>query len=161
VFFQAPLDVTLSGSVNLPPASINSQLVDVQTQGTGVQTLFPGVYALSSGNMTFEFTLPVINNPHIGTLQVSTASSLPQVGNTAGQQGSIDANHLHPYLYNWQTHNWDAYAFSSFTFPATPSQSYIGPGGRVLLRLANTDSTQATAIFGKPSLQLVGASNTR
>ncbi|WP_220206308.1 hypothetical protein [Reticulibacter mediterranei] len=160
-FFQAPLDVTLSGSVNLPPASINSQLVDVQTQGTGVQTLYPGVYALSSGNMTFEFTLPVINNPHIGTLQISTASSLPQVGNTVGQQGSIDANHLHPYLYNWQTRNWDAYAFSSFTFPATPSQSYIGPGGRVLLRLANTDSTQATAIFGKPSLQLVGASNTR
>jgi uncharacterized membrane protein YhaH (DUF805 family) len=161
MFFQAPLDVALSGNVNLPPASINSQLVDVQTQGTGVQTLFPGVYALSSGTMTFEFTLPAINNPHSGTLQVSTASSLPQVGNTAGQQGSVDANHLHPYLYNWQTHNWDAYAFNSFMFPATPSQSYIGPGGRVLLRLANTDSTQATAIFGKPSLQLIGATNTR
>lgn len=160
MLFQAPLDVSFSGSVSLPPAAVTSQLVDVQAQGTGVQALFPGVYALSSGSMTFEFTLPTISNSHIGNLLVSTSSSLPQVGNTAGQ-GSVDANHLHPSLYNWQTHTWDSYTFSAFNFNASNAQRYIGPGGRVLVQLANTDSTQATAIFGKPSLQLISTSSTQ
>jgi uncharacterized membrane protein YhaH (DUF805 family) len=157
MFFQAPLDVTYTGKVNIYPASVNCQLVDVQSQGTNVQALFPGVYALSSGSMTFEFTLPTISNPKISSLTVSTAASLPQVGNTSGQ-GSVDANHLHPYLYNWQTHTWDAETFSAFVFTTNTAQPYIGPGGRVLLQVTNTDSTQATAIFGKPSLQLTGTS---
>lgn len=157
MFFQAPLDVTYAGKVNIYPASVNCQLVDVQSQGTSVQALFPGVYALSNGSMTFEFTLPAISNPKISSMTVSTAASLPQVGNTSGQ-GSVDANHLHPYLYNWQTHTWDAETFSAFVFTTNMPQAYIGPGGRVLLQVTNTDSTQATAIFGKPSLQLIGTS---
>ncbi len=158
MFFQAPLNMTFAGKVNLPSASVNCQLVDVQTQGTGVQTLFPGVYALSSGSMTFEFTLPTITSPKFSTLTISTAASLPQVGNTSGQ-GSVDANHLHPYLYNWQKHTWDAFTFTAFAFSTGMPQPYLGPGGRILLQVSNTDSTQATAIFGRPSLQLLGTSS--
>lgn len=156
---QAPLDVSFSGRVNLPPVAVLSQLVDVQGQGNNIQTLFPGVYALTSGSMTFEFTLPTIAHPQAGSLLISTSSSLPQqLGNTSNQ-GSVDANHLRPYLYNWQKRTWDSYTFNTFTFSTTTPQSYIGPGGRVLLRLANLDSAQGTAIFGKPSLELQSASS--
>jgi len=103
--------------------------------------------------MTFEFTLPSIANLHAQAFIVSTPTSLPQVGNAAGQN-TLDANHLKASLYNWRTHTWDTYSFNVFTFSTTNAQQYIGPGGRVLLRCTNPDNIEGTAIFGRPSLQL-------
>jgi uncharacterized membrane protein YhaH (DUF805 family) len=150
---EAPLNVHFVDPLNLSSNFITSQLIDVDSRATDVQTLYPGVYAVASGSMTFEFMLPSISNLHAQALIVSTPTSLPQVGNATGQN-TLDANHLKVSLYNWSTHTWDDYAFNVFTFSTTNAQRYIGPGGRVLLRCANPDSIEGTAIFGRPSLQL-------
>ena len=150
---EAPLNVNFVDPLNLSSNFIPSQLVDVESKANDVQTLYPGVYAVASGSMTFEFTLPPITNLHAQALIVSTPTSLPQVGNATGQN-TLDANHLKASLYNWRTHTWDTYAFNVFTFSTNNAQQYIGPGGHVLLRCTNPDNIEGTAIFGRPALQL-------
>ena len=45
------------------------------------------------------------------------------------------------------------FSLSGFTFATSSAGAYIGPGGRVLLQLAN-QSNNLTIFFGKPSLNL-------
>ncbi len=146
---QAPLAVDLVGSLNLPPDFIAAHMVDVA--GNNVQVQLPGVYTISTGAMTFEFAIGT-NVRHVTGLTITEpdVSLYAQVGTSV----SVDAMPFR--LYNWHTHAWDNISFSQNTFTSSDVGSYIGPSGRVLLQLANQDSSLGTFAFGKPLLNLQG-----
>lgn len=154
-FLQAPLNIDFSGGITIPSSLINGQLVDVEGPNNNtVQQSFPGTYSITTGSMTFEFTLPTASTLQNGSLSFSEPSNLTR-GVTP--YGSVnDVNHIHAYLYNWQTNTWDAVSFNNYTLQVQNAQPYIGPGGRVLLQFANQDSTQGQTILAKPALQLQG-----
>lgn len=154
---QAPLDVGFSGSVTLPSDLVTSQVVDVQSQGANVQTQFPGIYSMTTGSMTFEFTLPTVPNLHATNLTIEEPTNLPQMVSLSGPSGPpVDANHLHASLYNWRTGSWDPSNLQGFSFATNNTQDYISPSGRVLMQFSNQDPTLGTAVFSKPSLEVQG-----
>lgn len=166
VFVQAPLDVNFTGTVNVPSSLITGRVVDIQNQGSTLQMTIPGVYQMTSGSattggVTVEYTLPSISGLHPSSFTFtdpigSANGGIPPIGPAgAGQQLTID--HLHAYLYNWQTGAWDAFTFNQAALAVNNAQPYIGPNGRILLQLANEDDTQGTIIFSKPQLQLQGS----
>jgi hypothetical protein len=146
---QAPLAVNLAGSLNLPPDFIASRVVGVAANNAQVH--LPGVYTMSTGSMTFEFAIPA-SAAHPSGLTISgfdvsfyTSGITPMI---------FDA--LPFRLYNWHTHTWDNISFSQSTFSTNDVGSYVSAGGRVLLQLANKDSTLGTFAFSKPLLNLQG-----
>jgi hypothetical protein len=156
---QAPLNLQLSGTLNLPPSFIPGQIVDVQ--GTNVQNQYGGTYTMTTGSITFEFTVPGGNTLHLNSLTISEPANLTQNGGPI-QSGSgtvVDANHFHISLYNWQTGKWDAFQMSGFTFSTSKVAAYLGPGGRILVQFANQDSGSDTVFFTKPSLNLQGTAS--
>jgi len=150
---QAPLNVNLAGSLDLPPNYIAGRLVDIE--GNSAQIQFPGVYTISTGSMTFEFNVPDIANLQVSGL---TLTEPPNI-NLFAQVGTVlNAGALPFYLYNWHTQSWDAISFnqSTYTFATNNVSAYIGADGRILLQLANKNSSLSTFAFGKPSLNLRG-----
>jgi hypothetical protein len=148
---QAPLTVNLAGSLNLPPNFIKGQLID--TEGSGVQLRYPGVYAMSIGSITFEYAVPGMSNLRISGL---TITEPPDINAEAGVGSFVDTNSLPFRLYNWRSNSWDAFSLSQDTFTTNNVSVYIGPGGRVLVQFANQDSSLGTFAVGKPSLNLQG-----
>ena len=150
---QAPLNVFFSGSLTLPPDFITGQIINVQ--GNSVQIQPTGAYTLTTGNLTFEFTVPT--KLQVSNLTISEPSNLSQGAPTLPGAGSVvDANHLQASLYNWQAGSWDTITLYNFSFSTPDAGVYIGQGGRILLQLGNQDSTVGTIYFGRPSLNLQG-----
>jgi len=155
-YIQAPLNLDFSGPINVPPGMVNSQLIDAQGQtNNSIQQTFPGTYSLTTGSMTFEFTLPKMPRLQNSSLTFNEPANLTR-GVPYGGGPINDVNHIHVYLYNWQTGSWDSVSFNQFSLQVQDSQPYIGPGGRVLLQFANQDSSQGTTILTSPTLQLQG-----
>jgi hypothetical protein len=155
---QTPLDLTFSGSLNLPPNYVTGQLVDVESKGNPVQLEAPGIYALSTGSMTFECTLPT-SQPQVSSMIVNEPQSLQQFVPSSGSGGPTDVNHMQVFLYNWQANSWDAYTMQNYVFYVNNTAPYIGPNGRVLVQFLNTDSTLGSIILAKPSLSLQGTAS--
>jgi hypothetical protein len=155
---QAPLDVNLAGNVNVGSTFISSQLVDVESQGNNIQSQFPGVYSMTTGSMTFEFTMPNSTALHADSATISEPSDLTSYAQRVGpSSGSlVDVSQLHAYLYNWQKGSWDSIQLTNFNYSTDNITPYIGSGGRLLLQFSNQDSSVGTIIFGKPTLQLQG-----
>lgn len=148
---QAPLNVNLAGSLNFPPNFIPGHLIDAE--GDNTQMKFPGVYTISTGSMTFEYTVPHSANLRIDGLTITEPPDI----SVFAQVGTILAADSLPFrLYNWRTNAWDAISLNQNTFTTNNVSAYIGPGGRVLLQLANKDSSLGTFAFGKPLLNLQG-----
>jgi hypothetical protein len=148
-FVQAPLAVSLAGSLNLPPDFIAGRLVDVV--GSNAQVQLPGVYTISTGSMTFEYDVPADSLRLSGlTITVPDVSVYAQVGAPA----SIDALPLR--LYNWHSRAWERISLEQGVFASNDVRAYVGPSGRILLQLANGDTSLGTFAFGKPSLNLQG-----
>src|SRR5207248_2026416 len=124
---QAPLNVNFSGTLNLPPNFITGQLINVQgnsvqIQPAGSQSGGEVTYTLTTGSLTFEFTVP--EKLQASTLTISEPSNLSQVPGgftlpSSGIGSVVDANHLQASLYNWQTGSWDTMTLSDFSF-STP-----------------------------------------
>jgi len=148
---QAPLTVNLAGSLNLPPNFIEGQLID--TAGSGIELRYPGVYVMSIGSMTFEYTVPGMTNLRISGL---TITEPPDINAEAGVGSFVDTNSLPFRLYNWHSSSWDTFLLNQETFTTKNVSAYIGPGGRVLVQFANEDSSLGTFAVGKPSLNLQG-----
>ena len=154
---QAPLDINFSGSVNLPSTLVTGQLVDVQNQGNNILLQYPGIYTMTTGSMTFEFTLPNIPKLQASSMAISEPANI--LKGSAGQSGTQapgDVNHLNAYLYNWQTSAWDSQSFSQYTLSVANAQPYVNAQGRVLLQFANQDSLLGTTLLSRPALQLQG-----
>lgn len=148
---QAPLTVNLSGVLNLPPNYIAGHLVAVE--GSNMQFQYPGVYTISTGRMTFEYDIPGVTGLRISGLTIAEPPNI----NLYAQSGSIiDPDSLPFRLYNWHSNAWRDISLSQGTFTTNDVSAYIGPGGRVLLQLANENSGLGPFAFGKPLLNLQG-----
>jgi hypothetical protein len=148
---QAPLNVNLAGSLDFPPNFIEGHLINVE--GTNAQTRLPGVYAISTGSVTFEYIVPDTANLQISGL---TITEPPNINLFAQAGRTVDADSLPFRLYNWHSGSWDAISLDQSTFTTNNSSAYIGPAGRILLQLANKDSSLGIFAFGKPLLNLQG-----
>lgn len=155
---QAPIDLSFSGSLNLPTNYLTGQPVDVQSKGNNVQLQSPGVYVLSStGSMTFEFALPAASRLNISSMTVSEPSTLSQIGPSIGSSSSGgDVNSMQIYLYNWQSGSWDSYTMQEYSFSVDNTAPYIGPNGRVLVQFLNTGSSSGSILLARPSLAING-----
>lgn len=147
---KAPLNVKLSGPLNLPPYFIEGSLIDAE--GNNAQAQFPGIYAMTTGSMTFEFAIPDLANLQVRGLIISEPSNLYQPGPGVTTNGSL----LPLRLYNWHTGSWDPISLKQNSFTTNNVTAYVGPGGRVLLQLVNQDTSPGTRIFSMPSLNLQG-----
>lgn len=155
---QAPIDLSFSGSLNLPTNYLTGQPIDVQSKGNNVQLQSPGVYVLSStGSMTFEFALPAASRLNISSMTVSEPSTLSQIGPSIGSSSSGgDVNSMQLYLYNWQSGSWDSYTMQEYSFSVDNTAPYIGPNGRVLVQFLNTNPSNGSILLARPSLAING-----
>jgi hypothetical protein len=159
-FLQAPLAVDFSDPANqtvtVPSDMITGQLIDAQSQSA--QTQSPGIYTLNTGSMTFEFALPEGLQVQTGNITLTESSTLTQGGLPLGQGTTsiTDVNHMRIFLYNWQKHVWERFAFTQFSLSINNAQAYIDNNGRIVMQFANPSASQGTAVFNKPSLQMRG-----
>ena len=168
---QAPLSITLSGTVDAPASLVSSQIANIQvTNGNlqGYSSPSPGVYCMTTGSMTFELTLPASSQPPEGARLQNSSLDFTEAQNPGGGLGlcasgasgasgaASDVTHLHVTLYNWQTGAWDQKTFSNYEFKVDNAQPYIGPGGRILLQFDNQDPSLGSTIFTTPAVELKG-----
>ncbi len=146
-FIQAPLNVDISSSSNIPPGLINSQVINAQ--GNEVQTILPGVYTINMGSITFEFSLPTGIHSQVNNLTISIPGVIQHTG----------INQVPARLYNWNTHSWDAITLNQNSFTITNSKAYTSSDDRMLLQVINQNAFQGILYFGRPSLSLNNAAN--
>jgi len=148
---QLPLSIDVAGNLNVPPNVITGYLID--EQGSDAEDIAPDTYSLSMGSVTFEFALPTTQQLRISSLTLSEPNALDGAQPQTGPGPKTVAIQAH--LYNWQKMSWDSIALTSGTFTTTDTAAYIGPGGRVLLQIANANPSESL-IFSKPWLGLRG-----
>ncbi len=148
---QSPLNVNLAGSLDFPPNFIEGHLIDAE--GNNIETPLPGVYTISTGNLTFEYNVPDIANLQINGLTITEPSNISLFAQAGA---TVDAGSLPFRLYNWHSGSWDAISLNQSTFTTNNSRAYISPAGRILLQLANKNSSLGIFAFGKPILNLQG-----
>jgi len=148
---QTPLSIDFAATSNVPSGVITGYVID--EQGSDAEDTAPDTYSMSTGSVTFEFALPNIKQTSIGSLTLTEPNA---VGNTSlpTAPGS-NTDLIQAKLYNWQTLSWDSVPLTAWTFTTSNIAGYLGPGGRVLLQIANQDP-EGLLIFGKPSLSLKG-----
>ena len=156
ILVQAPLQVSFAGTFSASPSFLPGQLIDVQ--GTSTQAVSPGIYTMGTGSMTYEYRVPGGSQFRANTLTMGQIPNLNQTIPTSSTgQAFVDANHLQVKLYNWNTNAWDNFTFSQYMLTVNNAQAYLGLGGRVLVQLANTDTSSTVAVvFNKPLLQIQG-----
>ncbi len=157
---QSPLNMSFSGSLQLPTNFINGQLIDVQ--GTNAQYQYGGTYIMTTGSMTFEFPVHFGKTQQVSSLRFSEPTNLSQITGPSISPISgpvATANRLQAHLYNWQTGTWDVIQLNGYTFATSDTGAYISAEGRVLLQLSNQDSMVGTILFGRPSLDLQGTAS--
>jgi hypothetical protein len=148
---QAPLSVNVAGPLDFPPNFIAGQLINVES--SSAQLMFPDVYTMSTGSMTFEYVVPNTGNIRANGLTISEPPNLNLVsqGITAPNAGSLPFR-----LYNWHTNTWDAISLNQSAFTTSNVSAYISSSGRLLVQLNNKDSSLGTFLFGKPLINLQG-----
>ncbi len=158
-FIQAPLNITFSGMVDIPASLISSQITNIQVANGNLleySSLLSKVYCMSTGSMTFELTLPTLSQVQNSSLDFTEPQN-PGAGMAFCTPGAAsDVTHLNVTLYNWQTGTWDEKTFSSYEFTVDNAQAYIGPGGRILIRFDNQDSSLGSIAFATPAVELRG-----
>ncbi len=136
-FLQVPLNISASSPASLPQDFILGHVIDIQSYDA--QLNLPGIYSMSNGSLTFEFT-PASTNQPVHALTIS--------------EPDFVASPLHVQLYNWRTEKWDAIRLRGDSFKTTDTVAYMGPGGRILMRVGVQPPSQNKIFFGQPSLSL-------
>ncbi len=144
---QVPLNIDFSGTI--PPGFISGQVIDAQ--GNEVQIISPDVYSMNTGSLTFEFTLPALDNLQNNTMTISE----PFIG----QPIVLDSKHVQVRLYNWVTGSWDAVALNNYSFTTENVRTYTSLDGNLLLQVVNQNASPGAILFVKPSLGLGSAKN--
>jgi len=143
-FVQLPLNLNFVGTLKLPPNLISGQVINAQ--GSDVQTTQPSVYSMSTGSVTFEFALPDMAHWQISNMRITEPFF----------KALKDKSHVQVRLYNWSAGTWDTIMLSQYSFTTANIKAYTSLDGRMLLQVANQDSSLGTLFFGKPSLSLNG-----
>jgi hypothetical protein len=155
---QAPLNLHFVGTVDVPPSLSTGQIIDVQlgpNSNASPQAVGAGIYSLSAGSITFELQLPVTSNFQYVGAPTLTFNEDPIASKSAYSNGPTnDASTMSISLYNWQANTWDSKTFNPNTFKVDNAQHYIDPNGRILIRFANGQNSQATAMFTTPGVEL-------
>jgi len=158
-FIQAPLNINFSGTVDIPPSLVSSQIANIQVTNGNLQgygSPSPGVYCMTTGSMTFELTLPTISQLQNSSLDfVEAQVPVGGVGSCASGASS-NVTHLQAAVYNWQTNTWDQKTFNTYEFKIDNAQPYIGPGGHILIQFDNQDPSLGSIILTTPALELKG-----
>jgi uncharacterized membrane protein YhaH (DUF805 family) len=150
----AALDITYAaGSLSLPTDVLPGQLVDVAA--LEARLLSPGSYALSHGQITFEYNAPSSQHFHVQTItfRQPADSSIVSYKQPGGPRGGSS----HIALYNWQTNSWDIIHLTQSTpYTTQNTQAYLSPDGRMLVQYVNLASDFSEIAFTMPSLTLTG-----
>jgi hypothetical protein len=154
---KAPLDITFSGALSLPAVFAPGQISDAQGQGTDVQAIYQGIYFLSNqSSITFEYDLSGLPKLQSTSMTFSeppnlNSSIINKGGPNTGTLSTVDQ--LRAFVYNWQKGTWDSFSFTQSSLTIPNAQAYVGPGGRVLLKMEH-DKSQAQTLTTIPSLDL-------
>jgi hypothetical protein len=147
-FIQAPLNIDLSQSKQIPYGLLPSKIADIQSYTA--QAALSGLYSLSVGTVTFETQIP--SSLSVQRLLITQ----PDLAAQPDAQGSVPsgaASALRANLYNWQRNAWEPVAFDQAADNSaliTQPDAYVGPGGRVLLQISSQNN--ASIYFSKPLL---------
>jgi hypothetical protein len=118
--------------------------------------ILPGAYSLTSGNVTFQLTVPDMTRTslHSVTITVPDLFVYPAGSNSniLSQKSSLDIQRYHRY-----SQRWHMIALTSDTFMTITPEQYAGPDGRMLVQVRRNDLSQI--YFGRPSLKLNDNSN--
>ncbi len=116
-------------------------------------------YALTYGQITFEYYVPPLAHLHVHSAILSEAvdsftQSYTLAGGSPHSASSIS-------LYNWQHGSWDTITLTpSSPFTTQNISAYLGPNGRVLVRCVNHESNLGIIAFTRPALTLIGVAST-
>jgi uncharacterized membrane protein YhaH (DUF805 family) len=142
-----------AGSLILPPDVLPGRLVDAQA--LGARLLSPDSYAMSHGQITFEYGVPSPEHLRIQTIRFSEPAdtSISAYKQPGGSNGSAS----HVALYNWQTSAWDIIRLTqSASFTTQNAKAYLSPDGQILVQYVNQASDFSDIAFTKPSLTVTG-----
>jgi hypothetical protein len=147
---ELPIDLDFAQDANIPPNLLQGSVID--EQNSDVELTAPDTYALTAGNVTFEFALPTTQLSNYSRLTLTEPNAIYDL--THKTHPGIIGDLIQASLFNWQTTKWDRITLVSGTFTTTNATAYFGPGGQVLLQVANEDPS-GLLLFAKPSLSLV------
>ena len=150
-FLQMPLNINLTGRLNVPQDFITGNIVAISSYDAGA--ILPGAYSLSTGSITFELTLPNTTRMDINSATI-TVPDLVAHPSGPGSGSSIHNSNIEVQIYNWDTQVWDIIKFDQDMFTTTTPEVYAGPYGRILVQVTSQDTNQI--YFGKPTLNLKG-----
>ncbi len=151
-FIQMPLNVNLSGHLNVPQDFIAGNIVAISSYDAGA--ILPGAFSLSTGSITFELSVPNASRMNITSATI-TVPDLVAHPSGPGSGSSTHASNIQNQIYNWDTHAWNTVKFNQDSFTSTDPEPYTGPYGRILVQVASQDTNQI--YFGKPTLTLHGS----
>ncbi len=142
-----------AGSLTLPPDVLSGRLVDAE--GLGVRLLSPDSYAMSHGQITFEYSMPASTHFQMQTMTFSQPADASIL--SYRQPGGSHSNASHIALYNWQTNSWDIILLTqSVSFTTQNVKAYLSADGRILVQYVNQASDFSDVAFTKPSLTVTG-----
>lgn len=146
---EMPLDLDFTRVANVPPNIVQGTVID--EQNSDVELSAPDTYALTAGNVTIEFALPQVQPSTIGSMTLTEPNAIFDL--TTKTHPGIVGDLIQASLFNWQTMTWDKITLSSGAFTTQDTAAYIGPGGRVLLQVADEDPS-GLLLFAKPSVSV-------
>jgi len=146
---QVPVALDLAKSRNFPSNIVMGHVVNVQSYDAELR--LSGIYAMITGNITFEMTVP--NSPR-QPIHELTVTQPDLWAHPFGPGSGLLTSHLQALLYNWQTASWETIPLQQDTFSTSHPAPYIGPQGQVLLQVLNKDNSQGSLYFGVPSLSV-------
>ena len=144
----APLDIAYAAtSLTLPADVLPGQLVGADA--VSIRRLSAVSYALTKGQMTFEYSVPPGARFQVMTFSEPADSSTQPYGRPGGSL----KNAAYVALYNWRAGSWDAITLTpSAAFSTHNTGAYLGPAGRVLVQYVNQESNLGIVAFTKPTL---------
>lgn len=137
---QAPLNLSLQTPEDAQPGLLKSHLIEAS--GNNIKTVLSDIYTLTSGSLSFEFTLPTIANAQIKGIAITIPGASNGMGGTQAR------------LYNWQSGKWDLFILARDRLTSSNMESYVGSGGRILLQMGYQGKNNTPLYFGKPWLSL-------
>lgn len=148
-FIQMPLNLDISQQPDLPQDFITGEVIDVQ--GYDAQAILPGIYSLTTGNMTFGLSLPSSLSSTVKNLTITVPDLLahPSGPGTGLATTTISMNVR---IYNWSTKHWEIQHLTRDAFTVKNLVAYTGPQGHVLVLVSNENFNQI--YFGAPSLSM-------
>src|SRR5207248_8031207 len=141
-----------TGSLTLPADVIMGRLVNAEALGGYLPS--SGSYAISHGQITFEFSLPSLDHFRVQSITLNqpvNPAILPkeQPGDRSGSS--------YVALYNWQTSSWEIiHLTQSIPFSTQNAKAYFSHDGRMLVQYVDQASNFSGIAFTMPSLTVTG-----